>query len=224
MIACASSPGRLFAAPFAVLGSIGVIGQTLNIHKALEGWGVRPLVFRGGRDKAPIGLLGEITNEGIAKVQDMVDDTHRAFKRHVAESRPLVAEKIEELATGDIWLGYDALDLGLVDRIVTSDEYIGERLAEGARVLKLVQLVRPKYPFQRPTTAGSFAKRSEVAGSSTIHSFLSNARSLLEKLAGLLNEYVADDDFPALARATSLNEVRAASMLGMQQSNEFKGC
>ncbi|EEC48617.1 predicted protein, partial [Phaeodactylum tricornutum CCAP 1055/1] len=73
MIACTASPGRLFAAPFAVVGSIGVIGQTFNIHKTLEGWGVRPLVFRGGRDKAPVGLVGEVTEEGLAKVQDMVD-------------------------------------------------------------------------------------------------------------------------------------------------------
>jgi ClpP class serine protease len=100
MIACTSSPGRLYAAPFAVLGSIGVVGQTVNIQKTLEGFGVQPLVFRGGRDKAPVGLLGEITEEGLAKVQDMVDSTHRAFKRHVVESRPAMRSTIDEVATG----------------------------------------------------------------------------------------------------------------------------
>ena len=119
MIACTSSPGRLYAAPFAVLGSIGVLGQTLNIQKTLEGWGLQPLVFRSGPDKSPIGLLGDITEEGIAKVQDMVDTTHRAFKRHIVESRPMVAANIEELATGETWLGYDALGAGLIDKIIT---------------------------------------------------------------------------------------------------------
>jgi serine protease SohB len=162
MIACTSSPGKLYAAPFAVLGSIGVVGQTVNIQKTLESWGVRPLVFRGGRDKAPIGIIGEVTKDGMAKVQGMIDDTHRAFKRHVATARPVIADRIEELATGDVWVGYDAIEVGLVDRLISSDEYIGERMAEGARVLKLVQVMRPRYPFQSPTTAGTFARHEQL--------------------------------------------------------------
>jgi ClpP class serine protease len=161
MLACTSSPGRLYAAPFAVLGSIGVVGQTVNIQKTLEGWGVRPLVFRGGRDKAPIGLIGEVTKDGIAKVQDMIDDTHRAFKRHVATSRPVLASRIEELATGDVWLGYDALEVGLIDRLITSDEYIGERMAEGAQVLKLVQVVRSRNPFQPMAANNAFVQQQQ---------------------------------------------------------------
>jgi signal peptide peptidase SppA len=152
MIACTSTPGRLFAAPFAILGSIGVIGQSVNIHKLLEGWGVTPLVFRGGKDKAPVGLIGEVTKAGMNKVQIMVDDTHRAFKRHVAESRPIIAEQIDEIATGDVWLGYDALRNGLIDRIVTSDEYIGECIQNGARVLKLLKIVRGRSIFSKPQT------------------------------------------------------------------------
>lgn len=152
MIACASSPGCLLAAPFAVLGSIGVLGQTINIQKTLEGWGIRPIVFKGGKDKAPVGLIGDITRDGMAKIQEMVDKTHVAFKQHVSACRPLIASDIEAIATGDIWLGYDALRLGLVDRISTSDEYIGEKVSDGALVLKLVQLVRGRYPFQPPTT------------------------------------------------------------------------
>ena len=152
MIACTSTPGRLLAAPFAVLGSIGVIGQSVNIHKLLEGWGVTPLVFRGGKDKAPVGLIGEVTKAGMNKVQIMVDDTHRAFKRHVAESRPIIASRIDEIATGDIWLGYDALELGLIDRVVTSDEYLGERIRNGARILKLLKIMRGRSIFSKPQT------------------------------------------------------------------------
>jgi ClpP class serine protease len=138
MVACTSSPGRLFAAPFAVLGSIGVIGQTVNIHKLLEGWGVSPLVFRGGKDKAPVGLIGEITPDGMDKVQHMVDATHKAFRHHVASCRSVLADSIEEIGTGDTWLGLDALEHKLIDRITTSDEYLGERITQGARVVKMI--------------------------------------------------------------------------------------
>lgn len=150
MLACTSSPGQLFAAPFAVVGSIGVLGQMINIHSLLEGWGVMPLVFRGGKDKAPLGLIGEVTKDGKDKVQTMVDDTHRAFKRHVVDGRPILKKSIEKIGNGDIWLGYDALDLGLVDRITTSDEYIGQKVKDGVRVLKLVKRQRPRFFFARP--------------------------------------------------------------------------
>lgn len=151
MIACAASPGQLFAAPFAILGSIGVVSQIVNIHRTLQGFGVEPLVFRAGKDKAPLSTIGEVTEAGMTAVQNIVDNTQRAFKRHVVDSRPVLRDVIDHLATGDVWLGYDALNQGLIDRIVTSDEYIGQRLQDGARVLKLSRLVASKYPFLPPT-------------------------------------------------------------------------
>jgi serine protease SohB len=150
MIACMASPGSLIAAPFAVVGSIGVIGQTINIHKSLQNWGVQPLVFRGGKDKAPIGLVGEITKEGLAKVQDMVDKTHRAFKRHVAIARPNMAPIMDQVATGDVWIASDALEIGMVDVLMTSDEYIMKKVRDGNRVLKLVKSQRPRFGFGAP--------------------------------------------------------------------------
>jgi signal peptide peptidase SppA len=208
MIACTSSPGRLFAAPFAVLGSIGVIGQSFNIQKTLEGWGVTPIVFRGGRDKAPVGLIGEVTKEGLAKVQDMVDDTHRAFKRHVVSARPIVADRIEDLATGNVWLGYDALDVGLIDRIVTSDEYISERMGQGARVLKLVQLLRPKFLFSPPTTS-SMTNQARMTGSRSLVTVLDDFRSLLDRVSKSLGAFGVDD-VHALTKAMTMSDIRAA--------------
>jgi ClpP class serine protease len=193
MIACTSSPGRLFAAPFAIVGSIGVIGQAINIQRALEGWGIRPLVFRGGRDKAPVGLIGEVTQQGMDKLQSIIDDTHRAFQRHVVEARPCLTDTISEIATGDIWLGYDAMKVGLIDRIVTSDEYIAERIHDGARILKLVQLIRPKYPFLRPTTSTRveqhYQPQSSSSGSlnSVLIPILSDFKSLLEKVTSVVS-------------------------------------
>lgn len=118
-MACTSSPGRLFAAPFSILGSIGVVGQTLNFYETLQKYGVEPLTFRSGKAKAPLTATGEITREGMAFVQSMLDDVHRAFQRHVAEARPVLAGRMEQIATGETWLGYDALEKGLIDRIIT---------------------------------------------------------------------------------------------------------
>jgi serine protease SohB len=202
MIACTASSGRLFAAPFAVVGSIGVLGSTINIHKTLEGWGVQPLVFRGGKDKAPVGLIGEITQEGVAKVQHMVDDTHRAFKSHVANSRPIIANRIEELATGDTWIGYDALQEGLIDRIITSDEYLTQRIQEGARVLKLHKLVKGSL-FGRPTTSsgGSLNTRQDSQKDSSFwFAFLTDFHSLLEQASSVLKKFIVLDGLHVAAR------------------------
>jgi signal peptide peptidase SppA len=219
MIASCASPGCLLAAPFAIVGSIGVIGQSLNVHKALKGWGVEPLVFRGGRDKAPVGLIGEVTREGMQKVQAIVDNTHLAFKKHVAEARPVLADRIEELATGDIWLGYDAVDLGLVDRLVTSDEYLEERLVGGARVLKLTKLVKPRYPFGRPTTTTQEMQCREGPLSSVSHriaqAVAGECQQFLHRLSDLVLDTVAASDDPAAiaraVRATTSSSVSASS-------------
>jgi serine protease SohB len=210
MIASCASPGRLLAAPLAVVGSIGVVGQSVNIHNTLKKYGVEPLVFRGGRDKAPVGLIGEVTREGMQKVQSIVDNTHRAFKRHVVEARPILADKIEELATGDIWLGYDALEVGLVDRLVTSDEYLEERLGAGARVLKLTRLVKPRYPFARPTTTtqeihdslGPLGVSSSILGEWLLQALARGKQQVVEQISDWLTDLVSVGDDPiGIARA-----------------------
>jgi len=94
-----------------------------------------------------VGLIGEVTKEGIMQVQSMVDATHVAFKRHVVAARPILASNINKVATGEVWLGYEALNNGLIDRIITSDEYIGERILQGARVLRLMKHNKPRFLF-----------------------------------------------------------------------------
>jgi serine protease SohB len=81
MMACTATAGHLLAAPFAILGSIGVVGQTLNFYKTLDNWGVEPLTFRSAEAKAPVTATGPVTREGMAAVQSMLDDVHRAFVR-----------------------------------------------------------------------------------------------------------------------------------------------
>ena len=171
MMACMSSPGQLYCAPFAMIGSIGVIGQSLNIQKTLESYGVRPYVFRGGKMKNPVGMVGEVTRDGVVAMQQMIDRVHDAFRDHVASARGEAFASssssngisrqsndyfrfkagddrgmdavIDQVATGDVFLGVEALKLGLVDRLITSDEYIYEKIRNGARVLKLINYRRP---------------------------------------------------------------------------------
>jgi serine protease SohB len=208
MIACMSSPKRLFAAPFAMVGSIGVVGSSINIHNTLQNYGVKSLVLRGGKDKAPIGLIGEITKDGIAKYQDMIDQVHAAFKRHVAEARPEIATRIDEIATGGVWLGSDALDVGLVDRIVTSDEYIGERLQDGARVLKLVRVEHHSFLFQfRPK---SNPIRSFGFTGPAKSRLLDDLERVASRFADVLDELPGSNDDPSnsfLARAHGISRI-----------------
>ena len=141
MVACQSSPGQLFAAPFAMVGSIGVVGQTINIHRILEQKGVQTITFKSHEAKAPIGMLGEVTEEGIEHVKEQFGEVYDAFKALVQAARPQIAD-IAKIATGKVWLGQDALEIGLVDRIITSDEYLSERIRDGYRVFRMK-------PYQR---------------------------------------------------------------------------
>ena len=192
MMACLASPGQLFAAPFAILGSIGVYGQTLNIHNALQNYGVKSLVFRGGKDKAPVGLVGEITKEGIAKVQDMIDKTHSAFKRHVVKARPILAKDIDEIATGDVWLGHDAKDIGLVDQIITSDEYIWDKIQKGEKVLKLLKFQRPRlglFGAPRQGPVGLFHQSFQ-----RLSGIMNDFQLALQKVNGILDGVPTQDN------------------------------
>jgi ClpP class serine protease len=176
MIACTSSPGRLYAAPFAIVGSIGVIGQTINIQRTLEKWGIRPLVFKSGEYKAPIGLLGDITKDDMKHVQSMIDMTHEAFQHHVIQHRPILTDTIDIIGNGNIWLGYHAYDYQLIDRIITSDEYIHERIyRDHARVLKLVSVTKSKYPFW---TKPSIATTTSSSLTTSINQLMTGSSSL----------------------------------------------
>lgn len=200
MIACASSPGRLFAAPFAIVGSIGVIGQIVNVHKTLEGWGMKPMVFRSGKDKSPVNLIGDVTSKDMKRIQLMVDETHVAFKQHVARARPCLANTIDRLATGKVWLGYDALGVGLVDRIVTSDEYIAERIGDGATLLKLMR--KPKKQFSMFGGPQRYKNEPLTSiGSSLFAPIKDYAQSLLISLAKNSNLEIDGDESSLSLRA-----------------------
>jgi ClpP class serine protease len=186
MMACQATPGKLYTAPFAILGSIGVIGQTINVHNVLQSYGIQPLVFKSGDQKSPVGLIGEVTKEGRAKVQQSLEDIHVAFKTLVLHSREESANMdIEKVSTGDIWLGREAVELGLADRIMSSQEYIANRIQQGDIVLQLKSYQRepPFAAFFRssssrsPTRPYPFMKAIALAAETIVSKVLTAAAS-----------------------------------------------
>jgi len=120
MMACAAD--RIVAAPFAVVGSIGVVAPAPNLHRLLKKNDIDYEEMTAGEFKRTVSVLGEITPEGREHFRGKLDATHEAFKTHVAECRPAV--DIAEVANGDHWLAREALALGLVDEIATGDELL----------------------------------------------------------------------------------------------------
>eukprot|EP00192_Tetraselmis_astigmatica_P002584 CAMPEP_0117685032 /NCGR_PEP_ID=MMETSP0804-20121206/21499_1 /TAXON_ID=1074897 /ORGANISM="Tetraselmis astigmatica, Strain CCMP880" /LENGTH=594 /DNA_ID=CAMNT_0005496229 /DNA_START=74 /DNA_END=1858 /DNA_ORIENTATION=+ len=128
MMACVAD--RLVAAPFAFLGSIGVVSQMINVHKVLKRNEVDTLLFTAGKFKRTVTPFTETTQEAIDKVQQDVEEIHNAFKEHVYTSREELKGTIEEVATGEVWLGMQAKAKGLVDAIMTSEAYLRTAMVE----------------------------------------------------------------------------------------------
>ncbi len=126
MMACVAD--KLLAAPFAVLGSIGVVAQIPNFHRLLKELNIDFELLTAGKYKRTLTLFGENTDEGRQKFIEDIERIHASFKKYVGERRPQL--DIEKVATGEIWSGDDALNLSLVDRLVTSDQYMIEACEE----------------------------------------------------------------------------------------------
>jgi serine protease SohB len=132
MMACIGN--RIISAPFAVLGSIGVVAQLPNVNRLLKKHDIDFEVLTAGEYKRTLTVFGENTEKGREKFQEDLDITHELFKNFVASYRPQL--QIDEVATGEVWLGVAAKDKQLVDELKTSDEYLFER-AKTAEVFHL---------------------------------------------------------------------------------------
>ncbi len=126
MMACVAD--RIIAAPFAVVGSIGVITEIPNVFRLLERAGVEFEQVTGGEYKRTVTPFTQTTPAKREKLTEQVADIHALFKEWVATNRPQV--DIERVATGEHWYGTRAVELGLVDELVTSDDYLLARAAE----------------------------------------------------------------------------------------------
>ena len=146
MMACVGN--RIIAAPFAVLGSIGVLMQLPNFHRLLESHGVDFELLKGGEYKRKLTLFGENSDADRARMQQEIDDTHQLFKDFVGEHRPQL--DVGTVGSGEHWYGRRALDLGLCDELRTSDDY----LLAASREAELYELVyTSKKPLARKLAA-----------------------------------------------------------------------
>lgn len=112
----------ILAAPFAVVGSIGVLAQLPNFYRALKHHHVDFEQLTAGEYKRTLSLFGKNTEEGRKKLQEEIEEAHRLFKQFVHEHRPHL--EIDKIATGEHWYGQKALELHLIDEIQTSDDYL----------------------------------------------------------------------------------------------------
>lgn len=126
MMACIAN--EIVSAPFAVLGSIGVVAQVPNFNRLLKEHNVDFELYTAGQYKRTVTMFGENTEEGKAKFEEELQQTHVLFKHFVEKYRPQL--NVEKVATGEHWYGQDALDLNLVDKLQTSDEYLLGLLAQ----------------------------------------------------------------------------------------------
>ena len=138
MMACVAT--RIIAAPFAVLGSIGVIAQLPNFHRLLKKNDIDFELYTAGQYKRTLTMFGENTDKGRAKFVEELEDTHTLFKSFVAENRSVV--DIDQVSTGEVWYGQQALEVRLIDEISTSDSYIQQRLKD-------VDVLEIRYQFKK---------------------------------------------------------------------------
>lgn len=123
MMACVAN--KILAAPFSIIGSIGVIVQLPNFHRLLQDKHIDFEQITAGAYKRTITLFGKNTDEGREKLKHEIEEIQQLFKNLITEHRQQI--DIQKVATGEHWLGLQALDLKLVDEIKTSDDYLLER-------------------------------------------------------------------------------------------------
>jgi len=126
LMACVAS--KIYAAPFAILGSIGVLAQLPNFNRLLDSHGIDFEQISAGKYKRTVTMFGKNTDEDRAKLKEELEDVHTLFKAAVGRYRTEL--DLEAIATGEHWYGTRALELGLADEILTSDELLLQRASE----------------------------------------------------------------------------------------------
>lgn len=140
LMACVAN--KIVAAPFSYIGSIGVIAGLPNFRRVLNKYDVDYEQITAGKYKRTLSVLGENTEEGRKKFQEELEAVHKRFQEQVQRFRPQL--DMNKVATGEHWLAADALELGLIDEIGTSEEYIQKRLALTEKSALKLKWQKPK--------------------------------------------------------------------------------
>ncbi|AUD78366.1 protease SohB [Kangiella profundi] len=141
MMACVAD--ELVAAPFAVVGSIGVVAEIPNFNRLLQKANIDYEQHTAGQYKRTLTMFGQNTTVAREKFKQELEDTHQLFKTFIHENRPNL--DLDKVATGEHWYGRQALELGLVDKILTSDDVILD-------ALNSKDVYSIKYEIRKPLT------------------------------------------------------------------------
>ena len=133
MMACMAN--KIIAAPFAIIGSIGVISQTPNFHRLLKDKGVEFEQITSGKYKRTVTMFGNNTEEDREKLKSELGSIHEQFKGLIKTQRPGI--DIEKVSTGEYWLGEKAKELKLVDELMTSEEYLMSIYESGSNLYRI---------------------------------------------------------------------------------------
>ncbi|MGB1298492.1 MAG: protease SohB [Psychrobium sp.] len=156
MMACIAN--KIVAAPFSIIGSIGVIAQIPNFNKVLKKNDIDFEQVTAGQYKRTLTMFGENTEQDREKFQTEIDDVHGLFKDHVAKHRP--ALDMDKVATGETWYGEQAIEIGLVDELSTSDDWLLEQVKD--KTVYLVKYSVPKTLTQKLGKAASASIEESV--------------------------------------------------------------
>jgi serine protease SohB len=159
LMACVAN--RILAAPFAILGSIGVLAQIPNFNRMLDSHGVDFEQITAGKYKRSVTMFGKNTDADRAKLKEELEDVHTLFKGAVAKYRPEL--DLDKVATGEHWYGTRALEFGLADELRTSDELLAE-LAKDHHLYRVHYKV--KQPLQKRLMANADAVLERVDAAS----------------------------------------------------------
>ena len=152
MMACIAD--KIVSAPFAIVGSIGVIAQLPNFNKLLKKHDIEFEQLTAGEYKRTLTMFGENTEKAREKFKEELEETHGLFKNFIRDHRP--ALELDKVATGEHWFGTQAHELGLVDEIKTSDDIVVEACKDKT-VLAIHYVEKKKLASKLASIAGEAA-------------------------------------------------------------------
>lgn len=157
LMACVAN--KIISAPFAIIGSIGVIVQIPNFHRVLKEKNVDFEQLTAGNFKRTLTMFGHNTEEGREKLQEEIETIHQDFKQVIQQHRQQL--DIDKVATGEHWLGVQALELKLVDELKTSDDYLLEQ-SQSANVYEISYQLKKSF-LSKLTETASMLKHNLLA-------------------------------------------------------------
>lgn len=209
LMACVAD--KIVCAPYAAVGSIGVIAQLPNVADRLEREGIEFITTTAGKWKRTVTPFNKPSEADLEKQKADIMMVYRQFAQTVKSNRPHLV--IDEVATGEVWYGSDALDRGLVDKLQTSSDYIREKMSKGAELFSI------KYT---PAGEGGLAAVLQGSSASSISEAALAALMQSQKkeglLGSLLNNNVFNGGITAQSEAQQLQLLSQSNLLPQLQA------